>query len=292
MGVIATNWLIIADRESIFSDECLKLAQLHNIAVDYPKTGEAVPLSEIPKSKEEKKKKKKKPDWCAPETETNAGRYYTSESAVGRLFRAIKLPALETAAPSSPSYVEDMRMGTPNAIVKDYRRWSSCPCNILARLEVERRVQEFIVISDGTTPKDRIKFMWALFVSFACQLRSICAMNTIAEYSGLASLTEEEALIGTIAEKTSQPRRRTDAMVRLRDQSERLVKAVRGEIFRVDGASRRQSLLQAWIAYNIGLMKRSYFGGKSFAWIALGEIFDAMKDIEEEERALQRQANA
>ena len=69
-------------------------------------------------------------------------------------------------------------------------------------------------------------------------------------------------------------------------------KRVRGEISCVDGASHLQSLRQAWVAYNIGLMKRDYFGGQSFAWIALGEIFDAIRDIEEEERALLRQANA
>ena len=286
MGVIATNWLIIADCNGIFDKECIALSRQHSVAVDYPKTGNAVPLAAIPKYKG-----KKKPDWHAPETGANGEHYYTSQSAIGRLFRAIKLPALEMVTSSSTS-VEDMRMSAPNAIVKEYRRWCSCRCDILARFEVARRVQEFIVVSDGTTNKSLIQFMGDLFGSFACQLRSICAMNTIAEYSGLASLTEEEALIGTIAEKTSQPRRRTDAMARLRDQSERLAKAVRGEISCVDGASHLQSLRQAWVAYNIGLMKRDYFGGQSFAWIALGEIFDAIKDIEEEERALLRQANA
>lgn len=36
LGMIAINWLIIADQKGIFDADCLKLSQLHSDAVDYP----------------------------------------------------------------------------------------------------------------------------------------------------------------------------------------------------------------------------------------------------------------
>ena len=41
LGMIAMTHLVIADytEENIFHPDCLKLAQLHSDAVDYPKTG-------------------------------------------------------------------------------------------------------------------------------------------------------------------------------------------------------------------------------------------------------------
>jgi len=46
LGVIAINWLIIADQSSlgVFDPDCLKLSELHSDAVDYPKSGQPVSL--------------------------------------------------------------------------------------------------------------------------------------------------------------------------------------------------------------------------------------------------------
>jgi hypothetical protein len=91
VGIVAINWLIIADlsREGIFDENCITLANLHSNAVDYPKSGQPVPLEKIPKVKT-----RRRPDWHAPETiDPNASsRFYQSRRAIGRLFRAIDLP--------------------------------------------------------------------------------------------------------------------------------------------------------------------------------------------------------
>jgi RNA-dependent RNA polymerase len=82
LGLVATNWLLIADASphNIFDPKCFQLAQLHSDAVDYPKSGNPVDLRKIPKPD-----MKVKPDWHAPETISDlSGKYYESMRAIGR----------------------------------------------------------------------------------------------------------------------------------------------------------------------------------------------------------------
>jgi RNA-dependent RNA polymerase len=94
LGLIAINWRIIADQSDkfIFDEDCMTLAQLHSDAVDYPKGATPVPLEKIPKLKF-----KARPDWNRPEimNDSKSADYYESPRAIGRLFRAIELPALD-----------------------------------------------------------------------------------------------------------------------------------------------------------------------------------------------------
>lgn len=82
LGIVGINWLIIADQAElgIFDPDCLRLAQLHSDAVDYPKSGQPVPLEKIPRLKFAAK-----PDWNAPETLTSeTAKFYKSQKAIGR----------------------------------------------------------------------------------------------------------------------------------------------------------------------------------------------------------------
>ena len=94
LGFVAANWPIIADRsdKSVLDEDCMVLAQLHSDAVDYPKSSTPVPLYKLPKLKF-----RKKPDWSQPEitNDSKNADYYPSQRAIGRLFRAIELPALD-----------------------------------------------------------------------------------------------------------------------------------------------------------------------------------------------------
>lgn len=82
LGIVGINWLIIADQsnQGIFDPDCLMLAQLHSDAVDYPKSGQPVPLNKIPRLKF-----RAKPDWNAPETlGRESDKFYNSNKAIGR----------------------------------------------------------------------------------------------------------------------------------------------------------------------------------------------------------------
>jgi RNA-dependent RNA polymerase len=88
LGLVAINWLIIADQssKSIFDEDCMTLAQLHSIAVDYPKSSTPVHWRRY-----RSRRFKMKPDWSQPETmnDSKSADYYESTTAIGRLFRAI-----------------------------------------------------------------------------------------------------------------------------------------------------------------------------------------------------------
>jgi RNA-dependent RNA polymerase len=96
LGMVATNWLLIADLHDIFHQDCRKLCQIHSDAVDYPKSGTPVALNRVPKPRSDHK-----PDWHAPETVNLDGSYnfYESKKAIGQLFRAIDLPDVQVHNP-------------------------------------------------------------------------------------------------------------------------------------------------------------------------------------------------
>ena len=96
-------------------------------------------------------------------------------------------------------------------------------------------------------------------------------------------LTKEEVVVGTIVAPCSQPRRRRDLMSQMRDQATTLVDGVRYELEGEEGTLPEQSLQRAWIAYRLAEMEGDAFGARSLAWIALGEIFEAVREIEEDE---------
>jgi RNA-dependent RNA polymerase len=81
---VATNWLLTADQSDdlgVFDPDCLALSELHSVAVDYQKHGNAVDLKAIPRLKF-----RARPDWNAPETVTKEAstKYYPSERAIGK----------------------------------------------------------------------------------------------------------------------------------------------------------------------------------------------------------------
>ncbi|KAI5808554.1 RNA dependent RNA polymerase-domain-containing protein [Peziza echinospora] len=110
LGLISTRHLIIADQqqEGVFHRDCIQLSQMHSTAVDFPKTGIKVELSQLPKCS------RVRPDFMAPgphinidntihmapelppeedenddEAENTPLRYYQSPKILGKLYRGI-----------------------------------------------------------------------------------------------------------------------------------------------------------------------------------------------------------
>ena len=73
-------------------------------------------------------------------------------------------------------------------------------------------------------------------------------------------------------------------MSQMRERMATLVSSVKDEIAGGDTIPSESSLQRAWIAYRLAIMDDDAFGARSFAWIALGSIFDTIKDIEDEDR--------
>ena len=98
LGLIATRHLELSDRskEGVLEPDCLKLAAMHSIAVDFSKSGILPEIRQMPRAP------RQKPDYRKPEfrnedrSEAAAKRhprskdvFYPSEKALGKMFRGI-----------------------------------------------------------------------------------------------------------------------------------------------------------------------------------------------------------
>ena len=275
--MVAINWLLIADLRGIFDVDCIKLCQVHSDAVDYPKSGTAVELSKVPKPRSESK-----PDWHAPETvDLEASpNYYESQKAIGRLFRAIDLPEVQTSNRAARWQRQHVRDDASETDLDDVFAALCIGDRQSDPLEsvVKGRITKFI---DVDPHSHFVKLAVASLGRYSIELQGICASNALQRHKA-AMLSEEEAVVGTIAAKCSQRRRRKDAMAQLREQTSYLVKAVRDELSGDEETSEYDWLATAWAAWKVSRQLKDRFGAHSYGWIALGEVFDAMKAIEQD----------
>lgn len=280
VGIIAINWLVIADQsnQGIFDSDCLKLAMLHSDAVDYPKSGQPVALAKIPKLKF-----REKPDWNAPETiNPDSANYYQSIRAIGRLFREITLPAEYTPKRSTRRRERGPAQHPQDSIQELISSLEAFGVNdVIDPLNdaIEGRVSQFIEL---TVDDVQLKYIGQIFSQYASELQGICAANALS-HSWTAILTEEEAIVGTIIQKSSQPRKRKDMTSKLREQTDFLVRGVREELEGDDDTPEEEILQRAWLAWRLANQgsKTNTFGAQSFGWLALGAIFEIIKKIEE-----------
>lgn len=239
------------------------MAELHSDAVDYPKTGNPVNIGEIPKLKFPK------PDWSAPETvQPDPVNYYQSQSAIGKLSRAINLDQHDPSLSAKPAEISVPSRGTlPTADVR-----------ILGAIR-ERVYQHSVIKKLGDIPPSSpIGNLFNWFCGELAYIASECSLN----HRHSKPLTEEELLVGTITQKTSQPRTRKDKMSKMRELTEGLVRRVR-EILEGDESKPAEDYLRdAWMAWNLSLSegKKDGFGSRGFGWVALGALFDALEILE------------
>jgi RNA-dependent RNA polymerase len=270
--MVAINWLIIADQSDlgIFDPDCLTLADLHSDAVDYQKSGQPVLTDKVPKLKS-----RKRPDWNAPETVAgNSDKYYESQRAIGKLFRDIDLPIVRTPRVDVRSiYNKEPEV---DALLSELSLDGDENDPLYRALE--NRVSGFL--PEEPTPTAQTSQM---FGRYSNELLNICATHTLS-YSKNAMLSEEEVIIGTIVAKSSQPRRRKDLMSKMREQTDLLVRGIREELAGEEGSSHEDALGRAWVCWKFSVAYHKRFGAKSFGWIALGAIFEAIKAIEDAER--------
>lgn len=276
LGLVAINWLIIADQsnKSIFDEDCMTLAQLHSDAVDYPKSSTPVPLDKIPRLKF-----KRKPDWNQPETmnDSKNANWYESQRAIGRLFRAIELPALDILRRVSRMQREKLEEGEEeDRLVAQFGRMN-LQNDDQVDVAVYGRIAEFI---DEDVDPDYRASAFTLFDRYAAELKTICSSYTIS-HGRNAMLTEEEAAVGTIVATTSQPRFRRDMISKLRDQTSLQVKGVRNELISEEDGFETK-LKKAWALWRVTQDEKDVMGARTLGLIALGVIFDTIREFEEE----------
>ena len=278
MGLIAKSWLKIADSsaEFIFDKKCLKLAELHSQAVDYQKSGNPVPWNIIPTTKG-------KPDWDAPEImyPEDQEEYYESSRAIGQMFRDIDLPAMRTYYNAGRAHGEasDDEFDPDIALDEDIEGLEALRINRDERDPVTSALLECHPEYLGNVGGGRqIDFIPDLFQQFQSELEDMARSNALTRKG---KLIEEELLLGTILARTSQPRQRKNLMARMRESSAHLVERIRDEL---EGGKDRLPpniyLDRSWAAWLLSVDEKDTFGARSFGFIALSCVLEAINELE------------
>lgn len=242
--------------------------------MDYPKSGNPVEIQQIPKLRFHQR-----PDWNAPETvNPDSSKYYPSSRAIGRLFRDIDLPA----TPGSRKEAKKSRLPEERTTNK----LSNALANLAVTNEdddsiqgiVKEHVSQFIDVGEASST-EKIGYTQSLFRRYVAELRTICASYTLS-HAKSSSLSEEEAVVGTIIQKSSQPRKRNSTMSKLREHTDTLVRSVREELAGDAEMPPEEFLARAWLAWKLSILEWESFGSRSFWWLTLGAVFEAIKEVE------------
>lgn len=324
---IASLWLRLADisPQCVYDPNCMLLAELHSIAVDYPKTGIPVKHQEIPRTPA------MIPDWSLSElgeTYRDKNKVYESQRALGFLYRAISLPVADPAHEKVENRQRQARKPLKvDQAIKRLRDGNG----ISAKHSFARAfAQSFPVLapgildfseSDGASKNDdssgstdtdedanssgsedaqrntnqtdgreqslneTIARIVPVLNAYCIDLRLICQHNTLAR-SQRAQLAEEEIVAGTIVARTPQYRRREDHMTRMNDESARLRDKVLTALAG-ENDSPRVRARRAWVAWRVAVAD-DRFGSQSFGLLALTALLDAIEDIEREAKEARR----
>lgn len=229
-----------------------------------------------------------KPDWSTPEVRrVDAGLYYESQRWIGKLYREVQLPGVHSSADPRNSLRRAASQLQPITLEEALRYIQDDTSRAPLARVVKDKIDELATpLSAGTRLRAEVQRILSLYNRYTQALRIICFTFSLTR----TELDEAEVVIGTIAEKTSQPRMRKDRMSQMREQTTQLAgdiaaalsaAAPREDGEREDIQTYQKNLRIAGIAHDLSTMRPQSFGARSFGLIALGEVFDAIRKIEE-----------
>ncbi|GAA5898266.1 hypothetical protein JCM6882_000114 [Rhodosporidiobolus microsporus] len=270
MGMVANRHLQLADYypEGARHPDCIALAAMHSTAVDYPKTGTPVRFAEMPKSPSALKPNFMVPEYWAGK-KGNEKLYYTSDKALGVLFRAIPLKDTRPRP-----WLHDSDALDPSRTIT----------NALLSLTFTSSSLHRLPLSSSATLRNEMR---ALLEWYASDLFHYAQSNTLSKRPE-KHLSEVEAFLGTIAAPAKVPRQRQDLVARLQLQTRELYEWTQYDLFGAaeDGSELEpeEQILRAWAAWQVALdSDGGEFGVKAFGMLALQSLFEAREVLEGEE---------
>lgn len=296
LGLISHRHLIIADQhpEGVFHPDCLKLAEMHSTAVDFPKSGIKVEMQGLPKCG------RSRPDFMAPgpqvlvdksmtryeeerdprdeeEDDDEFGnlpmRYYESEKILGKLYRKI----------DERSFIQDIQPENTR--------------NINLLLDVWDYVVGFV--TDKNYPLD---LPWRGYSDFAENLKASyedSVRSLMRDYSITVTgdpLKEVEVFIGCIVGKGKQNKREKESSVAMKEGFDRIVdetfEQIRGsqddKYSSLDVLARGMACLWACVSEET---PRWRYGGeklKSFGWVAASAALQQVDELQSRRKSEKR----
>ncbi|KAG1724765.1 RNA dependent RNA polymerase-domain-containing protein [Suillus paluster] len=263
VGLVSSKHIIIAGNvcsDGTFNERCLKLAELHSQAVDYPKNGLKVDMEDIPRNLIPYK-----PDWHAAEVESpRPTDYYESDRALGHLYRNIQL---EEIPPYHPQQLE-----------KPLSDLISVTLRPLVERQLERRER----------PSKLKVSMDSIYSAYLDELIYVATCHTLSRVPG-ARLREDEIVVGTILAKCSQKSWKSNRTYAMRECISVLVHDIRRRMLpdSMESASPddlRDGLENGWSAWAHSHEKsnsKEAYGAQSFGLVALGVVLDCLEKLQE-----------
>jgi len=265
LGLLSDKHLIRADQatDGVFDYGCLRLAQLCSQAVDYPKNGKSVNPKLAPKPLIHYK-----PDWKEGEVEdARHTDFYKSETAVGKLYRAVDLV-------KRPPTLKVLKSSTHLAQNPVY-------------IALEPKVKH--IIGDAAEHESSTERIASIFKQYVGELRYICLTHTLTDYVGVR-LSEEEVVIGTIMAHCSslQRRWRQERIYRMGYHVGNLIQEIREQLSRGsqqagEGDTAIIDLELTWAAWCWTMEELSSsvstFGLHSFGIVCLNAVLDCVEPI-------------
>lgn len=262
VGLIATSHLRLADSSPQHGEDplCKELADLYSIAVDFSKTGTAVPLSAIPRMTD-----MARPDFLSGDTHGKGVNYYESERALGLLHRAI---------PDEKIAIRNLDKN----IIKDSS--SEALLTIRAWLLSDAQAQFGFIpleLTPGSALEDIAKRHRLAFTSH---------LYTLAETANFprrpgSRLSEIEVFVGTNMARVDRDKRgHKNSIANLQQQLTALVDALDSTIGRnLTVGDQFAALWACWEeALNVQYVE---FGVKSYRWILCSFLLDTMSSIKD-----------
>lgn len=214
------------------------------------------------------------------------GEHYKSPRALGKLYRKINyVPADASSYVGTATNVEH----DVDAAIRHF-----VPTNIndprLLQDEISgkimRKLSRLIPLDFNTNDEELVEMeILNQYRTFAIQLQYISANCALYPRR---PLSEEECWAGTITARSSMPRARQDRQGRLRQQCNELVSAVRAALAAAEHEDLEDWLHRTWLAWVVSRALGQTFGAQSYGYIALGSMFEALKELEEREEMISR----
>ncbi|KAI6035723.1 RNA dependent RNA polymerase-domain-containing protein, partial [Pisolithus marmoratus] len=266
IGLVSTKHIIIAGKykDGCLDSACLKLAELHSRAVDYPKNGNKVEIHQLPRPLV-----RFKPDWHESEQPNQSNNrqvdYYESSRALGYLYRNIKLEELPSGS----------RPDTESALNEDI--------SIVLRQHVQRQRR-------GYAPRPgQFLDMVTVYDGYREELKYISTTYSLSK----TALTEEELVVGTILANCSNGRYKSDRVQAMKESLSFFLRVTRqdlvGELHGASDDDLRAKLARAWEAWTFSQEKQrissqsngnSLFGFRSFSLVALGLVLECLERLD------------
>ncbi|KAG0643426.1 RNA dependent RNA polymerase-domain-containing protein [Tuber brumale] len=284
LGMISSRHLITADKkvEGVHHPDCLKLAELASIAVDFPKTGIKVSRSDFPKATFAK------PDFMAPgprilikrepefveenavpddddDDEDTPTLYYESEKVLGKLYREIDETAFLREVQGTMHRERRARNVDEGAVVRGIWEWL-----------------------EGAIPS---KYKWKDYIGVAAELKEAYEGNVermMVNYSDMPwkyRLREVEVFIGNIVGKERQTQRQKDASSQMRDEFNRLASSI---VESMQSESRKKTLGMGMASLSLCLPEKNWKDLdclKSFTWLAVSVLLTEVDKMQKEARS-------